>query len=85
MRGASRRIERELEISNRHAYASAVLGGLAMSGKLPSFDEAFPSSGPAPNEPQSDIAQEAILWHLAALWGAQGVPDAVPDDQGAGR
>lgn len=69
MRGAARRIEREIEISNRQAYNTAALTGAAFAGKMPKFDQAFRPKL-APGKPQSAAVLEANLRALAIAWGA---------------
>lgn len=71
MRGAQKRIELQIDISNRQAYNTAALTGGAMGGKLPAFDKVF---RPAPRnaKPQSAEVQEAMLDALARIWGGTG-------------
>jgi len=69
MRGASRRIERNIEISNRQSYNTAALTGAAFAGKLPKFEQAFRLK-PARGQPQSAAVLEANLRALAIAWGA---------------
>lgn len=69
MRGAGQRIEREIEMSNRHAYNTAALVGGAMAGKLPDFDKVF-GRKLRPSKPQSEAVLEANLRALAIAWGA---------------
>lgn len=73
MRGAVKRIEREAEISNRHAWNNAAMTGAAMSGKLKRFDEVF-RRRPKAGAVQSAEVMEANLRALAKAWGA--VPGA---------
>lgn len=69
MRGAARRIEREIEISNRHAYNTAALTGAAFAGKLPKFERVFRPKL-SPGRPQPAAILEANLRALAIAWGA---------------
>ena len=73
MQGAVKRIERETEISNRHAWNNAAMTGAAMSGKLKRFDEVF-RRRPKAGAVQSAEVMEANLRALARAWGA--VPGA---------
>ena len=70
MRAAQKRIELQIDISNRQAYNTAALTGGAMGGKLPAFDKVF---RPAPRlaKPQPSQVQEAMLRQLAIAWGAE--------------
>ena len=69
MQGAVRRIERDIEISNRLAYNTAALTGGAMAGKLETFDKIFGRKIRAV-APQSAEILEANLRALAVAWGA---------------
>lgn len=68
MRGAQKRIELQIEISNRQAYNTAALTGGAMAGKLPAFEKVF-RPAPSAAKPQSADVQEAMLRTLALAWG----------------
>lgn len=68
MRGAQKRIELQIEISNRQAYNTAALTGGALAGKLPAFDKVF-RPAPRATKPQSPDVQEAMLRTLALAWG----------------
>jgi len=70
MQGAAKRIERELEVSNRHAHSTAALVGAAMNGKLPSFEKAF-GRKLQPAQRQSADVLEANLRAMAIAWGAK--------------
>jgi Pyruvate/2-oxoacid:ferredoxin oxidoreductase gamma subunit len=69
MRGASRRIEREIETSNRHAYNTAALSGGAFAGKLPAYDKVFRQRMKVGAKQSAEVI-EANLRALAIAWGA---------------
>lgn len=69
MRGAVKRLEREAETLNRHAYNSAALSAGAAAGKLPKYDKVF-GKALKPGVAQSAEVLEANLRALARAWGA---------------
>lgn len=74
MRGAQKRAEMQIEVSNRQAYNTAALTGGAMAGKLPAFEKVFGKRAAQlkSGAKQSAQALEANLRVLAIAWGAQG-------------
>ena len=69
MRGALKRLEREAETINRHAYNSAALSAGAMKGKLPKYEQVF-RAPIKPGAAQSADVLEANLRAMARAWGA---------------
>ena len=69
MRGAIRRMEREADAANHHAYNTAALVGGAMAGKLPDFDRVFRPKVKHGHSQTPEVL-EASFWALAKAWGA---------------
>ena len=69
MRGAIRRMEREADAANHHAYNTAALTGGAMAGKLPQFDRVFRPRLKSGAVQSADVLQANLL-ALAKAWGA---------------
>ena len=55
---------------NRTAWNTAALCGMAMSGKLPKYEDVFPPRGSRNGQAQTPEQQEVALRLLAAAWGA---------------
>lgn len=70
MQAARERMRLEILMRNRTAWNTAALVGSAMAGKLPRYEEFFPSETPADRAPQTAAQQEVALRVLAAAWGA---------------
>lgn len=70
MRGAAKRIEREIELSNRQAYNTAALTGGAFAGNLPAYDKVFRKRISAGVRQSAEVL-EANLRALARVWGAR--------------
>lgn len=69
MRGAARRIERDAEVLNRHAWGNAAMTGAAMAGKLKPFEQVFRPKLQAGARQSAEVL-EANLRALAKAWGA---------------
>lgn len=71
MHGARARIRVEMTMRNRQAWNTAALVGAAMAGKMPRYDDFFPTYRAEAKAAQNADQQEAALRVLAALWGAR--------------
>lgn len=78
MQGAIKRIEREIEAQNRHAYHAAALTGSAMAGQLPEFEKVFRPRGVRPMQPQSLAALEANIMAIGISLGAVPIGLQIP-------
>lgn len=70
MRGAVKRIERDLDAQHRLAYHTAALSGMAMAGALPAFEEVFKHRRVQPPRAQNLAELEAAIMAIGINLGA---------------